>query len=653
MSEESFGQSDGLLVRLGPGSLVAGYRLERRIGAGGMAVVFRARDEGLGRMVALKILPPMLSGDQEFRVRFIRESRAAAAVDHPHIIPVYGAGQADGVLFIAMRLVSGGDLHSVIRREGPLAAGRAMSFISPVASALDAAHDAGLVHRDVKPANILVDIQPGRPEHVYLSDFGLSKAAMSVTGLTGTGQFMGTPDYCAPEQIAGKQVTGQADQYTLGCVAFTLLTGQMPFVREEPMAAMWAHISEPPPSVTRLRPDLPDAVDWVLARAMAKAPEDRFGNCAEFATALGQALSAPRATHSARHEQARDPAGHRQRRGSLWVVAVAGVVVVLAAGGIAAAALIPHSTQRHTQTTAATATATLAGTLTDQGGKTVAAVAFGDDGKTLTTADTNGSAYVWNTRTGRLVGGVSGLGSPVAQAPFSPGADDLATKDGQRVDVWNLTTQQRIGSVSDSDCPCALGPGGAQMAARFSPIKRLASIFDVSANNVAGTYSAEGTTAQLADLALSADGKTLAVSYVDHRTYLFDIQTNDDLGVLPEPRSEGTDEIAFSADGSTRAAGDKNGSTYVWNVATRRLIATLPDPGGAAVQIATLSPDGRFLATSSGTGSLYLWNVATHKIIATVPAAGQGTLFSAAFSPNGTTLAIADKDKTYLYNLHL
>jgi serine/threonine protein kinase len=193
VAEEPSGQPDGLLVRLGPGSLVAGYRLERRIGAGGMAVVFRAHEERLGRMVALKILPPMLSGDREFRGRFIRESRLATAVDDPHILPIYGAGEADGVLFIAMRLVTGGDLSSVIRREGPLAPGRAMSFIAPVAAALDAAHDAGLVHRDVKPANILVDIRPGRPEHVYLSDFGLSKSAMSVTGLTGTGRFMEHP----------------------------------------------------------------------------------------------------------------------------------------------------------------------------------------------------------------------------------------------------------------------------------------------------------------------------------------------------------------------------------------------------------------------------------------------------------------------------
>ena len=166
------------LNRLQAGSLLAGYRLEAQVGAGGMAVVFRARDQRLGRLVALKILAPRLTADAEFRRRFIGEPRAAAKVDHPHIIPVYEADEADGVLFIAMRFVQGGDLRRVLEQEGALPPDRAAEFISPVASALDAAHRAGLVHRDVKPANILVDARPDRPDHVYLSDFGVSKGAV-------------------------------------------------------------------------------------------------------------------------------------------------------------------------------------------------------------------------------------------------------------------------------------------------------------------------------------------------------------------------------------------------------------------------------------------------------------------------------------------
>ena len=220
--------------------------------------------------------------------RFIREARAAASVDDPHIIPVFEAGGADGALFIAMRYVPGGDARSLVRRTGPSRA-RAASIVSSVASALDAAHGAGLVHRDVKPANILVDVRPGRPDQVYLSDFGLSKGALSWSGPTGQGQFLGTLGYAAPEQIGGGPVDGRADQYSLGCVAFELLSGAPPFpVRTG--AVLWAHMSEPPPLLTSRSPGFPAAVDGVLARALAKGPEDRYASCREFAGALCAAL---------------------------------------------------------------------------------------------------------------------------------------------------------------------------------------------------------------------------------------------------------------------------------------------------------------------------------------------------------------------------
>jgi serine/threonine protein kinase len=228
------------------GSLLAGYRLEERIGHGGMAVVFRARDERLNRLVALKILVPALASDPAFRSRFIAESRAAAAVDDPYIIPVYEAGEAGGVLFIAMRFVQGGDLGRVLEREGALPPDRAAGFISPVASALDAAHRAGLVHRDVKPGNILVDTGEDRPDHVYLSDFGVSKA-ISSPGLTGPGHFVGTPHYSAPERIQGRAVDGRTDQYALACVTFQLLAGALPFRGDQGTPVLLEHLSAPPP----------------------------------------------------------------------------------------------------------------------------------------------------------------------------------------------------------------------------------------------------------------------------------------------------------------------------------------------------------------------------------------------------------------------
>ena len=267
------------------GTRIADYRLEEQIGQGGMAVVFRARDERLHRPVALKILSPALATDEASRQRFIRESRSAAAVNDPHIIPVFEAGDADGVLFIAMQHVPGGDAGTLVRSEGPLPPTRAAAIISAVASALDAAHAAGQVHRDVKPANMLVDAQPGRPDHVYLSDFGLTKGALSMVSQTGTGHVRGTPNYRAPEQIRGDQVDARTDEYGLACAVYTLLSGEPPFPRDEVMAVMYAHLSMPPPPLTSRRPGLSPAVDDVLLRALAKAPGDRYPSCGEFADA--------------------------------------------------------------------------------------------------------------------------------------------------------------------------------------------------------------------------------------------------------------------------------------------------------------------------------------------------------------------------------
>src|SRR3984957_14286181 len=303
VNEESPGHRADLAAGFAPGSRLGGYRLEEQVGAGGMAVVFRAHDERLDRLVALKIMTPAMGSDDMFRQRFIRESRAAAAVEDPHIIPVYEAGEVGHVLFIAMRLVRGGDVRSLLRREGPLSPDRVASIISPVASALDAAHAAGLVHRDVKPANILLDRRPGRPDHVYLSDFGLSKSAEVSLGLTAAGQFLGTPDYTAPEQIEGLPVDGRTDQYALACAVFELLTGQAPFHRSESFAAIWAHLHKPPPSLTERRPELPPAANAVMARALAKAQVDRYPTCWDFAEALRDALD----LEPYRHGSSSDP----------------------------------------------------------------------------------------------------------------------------------------------------------------------------------------------------------------------------------------------------------------------------------------------------------------------------------------------------------
>jgi Protein kinase domain len=275
----------------GPGSRIGKYVLEQQIGHGGMAVVFKARDDQLGRLVALKIMAPSLASDAEFRERFIRESRAAAAVDDAHIIPMFEAGESAGVLFIAMRYVAGGDVRSLLAREGPLSLDRASAILVSVASALDAAHAAGLVHRDVKPGNMLMDVRKGRPDHVYLADFGLTKATSGAVSLTGTGRFLGTADYAAPEQIGGRRVDGRADQYALACAAIEMLTGRTPFPLENVMAVLTAHMSKPPPPLSARRHGLPAELDAVLGRALAKSPSDRYPSCGDFIAAFQRAAN--------------------------------------------------------------------------------------------------------------------------------------------------------------------------------------------------------------------------------------------------------------------------------------------------------------------------------------------------------------------------
>ena len=274
------------------GSQIAGYTIEEQIGRGGMAVVYRASDKRLNRHVALKILAPELASDAGYRQRFLREMRAAAAVDHPNIVPVFDAGEADGALFIAMRYVDGQDVRTMLETEPRLPAARACHLIAQAASALDAAHARGLVHRDVKPGNMLIG--SAHPDHLYLSDFGLSKQRVSSAPLTLTGQFMGTLDYMAPEQIEGKPTDGRADLYALACTAFEMLAGQPPFQRDAGLAVMWAQVSAPVPSLRALRPDLPPAVDQVMARALAKTPDARYPTCMAFARALAAACGVGR-----------------------------------------------------------------------------------------------------------------------------------------------------------------------------------------------------------------------------------------------------------------------------------------------------------------------------------------------------------------------
>jgi serine/threonine protein kinase len=308
------------------GEIVAGFRVESLLGEGAMGTVYLAEETSTGRRVALKLLAPELARDERFRRRFLRETELAASLDHPHVVPTLTSGEEDGTLYLAMAYVEGSDLRKLLRREGRLEPERALELIEQVAGALDAAHGTGLVHRDVKPGNILVE-HDAQGEHAYVCDFGLARHVSSVSSLTSDRGFVGTIDYVPPEQIEGGTIDGRADVYSLGCVLYECLAGAGPFDRDSELSVLFAHLNDPPPRLTAVRPELPAAFDSVVETALAKSPDDRYATCAELVNAGRAAL--------------RGEVLARRRRGRRALVAAAALLV--AAGATAAGLLLSSS----------------------------------------------------------------------------------------------------------------------------------------------------------------------------------------------------------------------------------------------------------------------------------------------------------------------
>ncbi len=273
-----------------PGSTFAGYELERVVGAGGIGILYRARQVRLDRPVALKLVEPEVARDPVIRERLRREARTVAALDHPNIVPLYEAGEEEGTVYIATQWVDGTELGTLIHGEGPLEPGRAARIAAQIAAALEVAHERGLVHRDVKPSNVILTSE----DHAYLTDFGLTKRAGTAAGLTGMDQMLGTVDYVAPEQIEGSEPDARGDIYALGCVLFETLTGEAPFADQKGgMAKMWAHLNAESPSVRERRPDVSPALDDVVRRAMDRAPDARPTAAAFRAAVLAAVGEAP------------------------------------------------------------------------------------------------------------------------------------------------------------------------------------------------------------------------------------------------------------------------------------------------------------------------------------------------------------------------
>lgn len=287
-------------IELSDGDEFAGYRVERRLGRGGMGVLYLAVEPGLERRVALKLIAPEAASDEVFARRFAEESRIAASIEHPNVVPIYAAGEEAGVPYIAMRYVAGADLARRLTREGRLAPSVAVDLIAQIGNGLDAIHAAGLIHRDVKPANVLLSGGEGG-DHAYITDFGVARNVSTESGLTQTGRFVGTLDYVAPEQISGGAIDARVDVYALGCLLFKLLTGEVPFPKEGDAARLFAHLNDPPPAPSLYVSEVSMALDDVVIRAMSKSPDDRYPSAGDLGRAAqaalrGEAPAAPERT---------------------------------------------------------------------------------------------------------------------------------------------------------------------------------------------------------------------------------------------------------------------------------------------------------------------------------------------------------------------
>jgi peptide/nickel transport system substrate-binding protein len=434
----------------GVGSTFGPYRIDALLGRGGMGVVYRAEDLRLQRSVALKLLSAQLSDDLRFRERFLRESRLAAATEHPGIVPVYEAGEIDGRLYIAMRCIDGADLGGLLRREGPLEPVRAVVLVAQLAAALDAAHARGLVHRDVKPSNALVS-RDADGERVYLLDFGVTESTGSHERLTATGQFVGTVDYLAPERIRGESADSRADLYALGCVLFECLTGEVPFPRESEAAAMYAHLEDEPPQVSERRPGLPTELDAVVARALAKDPAERWQTGAELAAAARKAVRPDDARAVGAHAR-----GSRARR-----TAAAGLAL-LAVAVAAAAALELRSDDSGRP---AVIDGNEVGLIDAGAGDITEQFAVGPDPSALVVG--GGSVWAASERAD-TVSRIDGTGHPIVTIPvpgdpagmtFAAGSLWVANREGRSISQIDPGSNRVVGSVEVGNAPRAVAAG--------------------------------------------------------------------------------------------------------------------------------------------------------------------------------------------------
>ncbi len=643
------------------------YQIIQEIGRGGMGAVYKAHDPFLNRTVAIKVLAPHLAWEQAFVDRFLREARAVAQLRHPNIIDVHDVGQDGNSYYFVMAYLPGMSLKDLLSQKGRLQPAQALPILHQLADALDYAHCKGLIHRDVKPANVMFD-ERGQ---AVLTDFGIVKAAEE-SRLTTTGVSIGTPHYMAPEQIQGKGIDARTDQYALGIIAFEMLAGCVPFDAATTTAVLYKQVNEPPPSVTAFCPDLPSAAEAALNRALSKSPAGRFTTCGEFVSALQQAVSQParpiappaptQLVRSVESKRQAPPVHHpvaqpqpaatspARKGGGVPVLLLAGTgVVALTLIALVVVALVAVTLSKKPAPTVPQPAAAIS---PDNAAKTVTLarlgikasnMAFSSDGKWMASGSDDKAIKLWDTSSWREAVIFIGRSNRVTSVAFSPDGKLLASgSDEKTVQLWDVPGQREQRTL--------VGHTGTVWSVAFSPDgKLLASasddntvkLWDMSSGREARTLA--GHAGHVYSVAFSPDGKTLASGATDKTIKLWDVSNGRELRVLTG-HGDSVNSLAFTSDGKTLASTSRDKTVKLWDVSNGRELYTLRGHTDW-VTSAAFSPDGKILVSGSNDNTIKVWDASGGRELRTLTG-HTGRVYGVAFLMGDHLLVSGSEDGT-------
>jgi WD40 repeat protein len=601
------------------------YRILGPLGEGGMAAVYKAYQPSMDRQVAIKILPRLYAAEPGFLARFEQEARVIASLEHPHIIPVHDFGEADNYTYLVMRFVEGGTLADLLGKA-PIPLVEIQRIIGQIAGALDYAHGRGVIHRDVKPTNVLVDPQ----RNCLLTDFGIAKMVEGTSALTVSGAFLGTPKYASPEQARGEKLTGRSDVYSLGIILYEMATGRPPFEAETPMALIFKHANDPLPLPRSINEDVPEQLENVILKALAKSKEDRYATAGELAAALKSvSLTAPTPTPSP------DPSPATVRRVEArpsrplpwrWIGIGGGALIGIIAIGVGLVLFLPmlsaSPTPEPLKPTSTIAVAVDQPTLTPDSGLTPL-IRQPDSANLITIFNVQNLVEDW----------LLTLGS-IEAIELSPSGDVLAVAGGMGTWLFDVETMNTLR---------LLNPGSIVIDLSWSPDGT--SIATASIDGVADLWNADsgelvvslfGHEASLGAIAWSPDGAWVATSAFDGSIRIWDANSGESAQVIDDI-SSGTISLVWNPHSDVIAAGSQDGTIRVWDAYAGTMMMLLGQHDGA-VEALDVGPSGTLVASGGTDGRVKIWNVDTSSLVADLDAYGF-EVADVAWSPDGERLA--------------